>query len=178
MHGRRFRGAGGEHLNRKPRPTHSVFDAPLDAWYAWFGVAAVSIAVFGVAAALPATPAPDAAAAAETVDAVAAGEYPATAEHDLAADEFRLRPRGVAIRNDGGTARASFAFGPITPTVGDGRLQRVLDGEPPARVFDSATTFQQAIVDARAREPRWRTAPDELRIRQVHWEGIRVTLVG
>lgn len=155
-----------------------MFDVPLDAWYAWFGVAAVSVTAFGVAAAMPATPAPDAAGAADTVDAVAAGEYPATAEHGLAADELRLRPTGLEMRNDGGTARASFAFDPVTPAVHDSRLQRVLDGDPPDRVFDSVTAFQQAIIDARARKPRWQSAPDSIRVRQLHWEGIRVTLVG
>jgi len=155
-----------------------VFDVGLDAWYAWFGIAVASVAAFGVAAAVPATPAPDAAGAADTVDAVAAGEHPATAEHALAADSLRLSATRIGLRSDGGTRTAAFAFGPVTPVRGHDRLERVLAGEPPDRVFESPATFQQAVIDARTGEAGWRPAPERLRIRQVHWEGHRVTLVG
>lgn len=155
-----------------------MFDVPLDALYAWFGVAAVSLAVVGVAAAIPATPVADAADAATTVDAVAAGEHPSTAEHGLAADEMKLTPSRIALRNDRGTRRSTFAFGPVTPVRSDERLGRVLAGEPPDRVFESKTAFQQAMIETRTADPGWERAPERLRIRQVHWGEIRVTLLG
>ena len=40
-----------------------MFEAPLDAWYVWLGLAAVSATAVGVVAGLPAAPPPDAAGA-------------------------------------------------------------------------------------------------------------------
>jgi len=67
-----------------------VFDVPVDSTYVWFGVGAVSLAVFGVAAGLPSAAPPDAAAAAATVDAVAVGPPGAVDHHELRADRIRL----------------------------------------------------------------------------------------
>lgn len=154
-----------------------MFDVPLDAWYAWLGVALASTAVYGAATGIPAVPPPDATGVAATVDDVAASEYPATAERPIAADAIRLGPHRVGLRNDGGTSHAAFAFGPVTPVPDDSRLQAVLHGTPPPDAFESQTAFQQAVIDARTSEPRWRTVDRTLVVRRVTWGGFDVTLV-
>ncbi|WP_435317482.1 DUF7283 family protein [Haloarchaeobius sp. TZWSO28] len=156
-------------------------DLPIDAWYCWVGLAAASLAVAGVAVELPTRPAPDAAAAADTVDAVAAASYPTTAEHPIDASAVRLDTHRLSLRNAGGSAHASFAFGPVVPVTTGTRLHRVATGTPPESVFDSPAAFAEAVAEARAHasagEPRWRPAGSRLLITRVHWEGTNVTLV-
>ena len=154
-----------------------MFDVPLDAWYVWIGLALASVAVFGVVTSLPTAPPPDAAGVADTVDRVAAAEYAATAEHPIDADAVRLRPRGVSLRNDAGTASATFAFGPITPAPPGSDLEAVLHGTPPDRVFDSPVAFRQAVVDARTRDANWHPVERTLLVRRVSLGGYDATLV-
>lgn len=155
-----------------------MFEPNIDGLYTWIGVAAVSVTVLGTAAALPTAPPPDAEGLATTVDAVAGGEYPATAEHGVAADRIRVTDSAVTLAGSGGTRRAAFHFDGVTPVREDRRLERVLDGEHPERVFDSPSAFADATEAAKTAEPSWRSAPDRVRVRQVHWGDIRVTLVG
>ena len=140
------------------------------------GLVVAAAAFVAVAGTLPAQPAPDAAGVADTVDAVAAGESPAGATHEHAAERVRVRGHGIAMRNGGGTARATFAFGPVVPVV-DGLLRRVLDGESPRAVFRDADAFREAVETARDRGPVW-VASEEITVREVSWDGDRVTLVG
>jgi len=154
-----------------------VFDAPIDAWYVWFGTAVAAATMLGVAGSLPTTAPPDATAAANVVDSVAAADAPTTGEAPLDASEVRLGPHRVGLRRGGSAAHASFAFGPVTPVVDGSRLQRVLYGTPPEQVFDSREAFRQALVDARTREPAWRHVGRTLVVRRVVWEGVDVTLV-
>ncbi|WP_128906141.1 DUF7283 family protein [Halorubrum amylolyticum] len=162
-----------------------MFETHLDATYAWIGLAAVSVATAGVAAALPASPPPDAAGVAHTIDSVADGNHPATAEHGLAADRIRLTERVVALDGGGGTARAALHAPRITPvpsggrgTSRDDRLRRVLDGVPPDSAFDDPASFESAAERARTTDRGWRSAPDRLTVRRVHYGGVHVTLVG
>ncbi len=155
-----------------------MFDVPLDAWYAWFGVAAVSLVAFAAVGSLPTAPPPDASGAADVVDSVAASDYPATGEYPLDAAEIRLGPSEVGLRNDAGESEAAFAFGPVTPVVEGSRLQSVLHGVPPRQVFDSKRAFRQAVIEARTREPTWRPVERTLVVRTVAWGGFDVTLVG
>lgn len=155
-----------------------MFDAPVDAWYVWLGLAVASLAVFGSASSLPTTPPPDAAGVADTVDAVAADDYETTAEHPLSASAVRVGPHRIALRNDGGTSHAEFAFGPVTPVARGSRLERVLHGTPVDVAFDDRRAFQQAVVDARTRDPAWRETDRSLVVRRVSWEGQDATLVG
>lgn len=154
-----------------------MFELPVDAWYVWFGVALASVAVFGLVSTFPTGPPPDAAGVAETVDDIAAGNYPATAEHAVSAEHLAVHPNGVRLRGPRGETSSAFAFGPVTPAT-DPRLQRVLAGEPPGDVFESPKAFQQAAVEAGTREPEWRATDGTVRVRQVHWRSVRVTLVG
>ncbi|RDI71231.1 DUF7283 family protein [Halopelagius longus] len=157
-----------------------MLDVPLDSWYAWFGLSLASLALVGAVAGLPTTPPPNATDAAETVDRVAAAEYDATAEHPLDAASVRLGTRRISLRNDAGTAHATFGFGPVTPVpTGDSPLRAVLHGAPPERVFESKAAFQQAIVDARVESDTatWRDVDRTLIVRRTSWEGVDVVLV-
>ncbi|KDS90611.1 hypothetical protein FK85_12220 [Halorubrum saccharovorum] len=162
-----------------------MFEAHLDATYAWLGLALVSVATAGVAAALPASPPPDADGVAHTIDSVADGEHPATAEHGLAANRIRLTERSVALDDGSGTARAPIHAPRITPVPkgrerdpdGDG-LRRILGGVPPDAAFDDPEAFAAAAERSRATDHEWRPAPDQLTVRRVHYGGVHVTLVG
>ncbi|MGQ3328571.1 DUF7283 family protein [Halorubrum sp. FL23] len=162
-----------------------MFETHLDATYAWLGLALVSVAAVGVVAALPASPPPDASGVAHTIDSVAAGEHPATAEHGLAADRIRLTDRSVALGGEGGAAREPLRASRITPVPAERHgasdadgLRRVLGGVPPDAAFDDPEAFAAAAERARARDDEWRPAPDRLTVRRVHYGGVRVTLVG
>ncbi|MDG5775857.1 hypothetical protein VB773_17580 [Haloarculaceae archaeon H-GB2-1] len=155
-----------------------MFDAPVDAWYTWVGVATVSLAVFGVVLGLPAVAPPDAATLAETVDSVASSPYEASATVEVRAERLRLGSTAVVLRNREGTSHATFAYAPVVPVVNSTLLGAVVDGRPPHRVFDSKVAFRTALDRARNRPARWRDAPPELTVRRVTWEGINGTLVG
>ncbi|GAA0244185.1 DUF7283 family protein [Haladaptatus pallidirubidus] len=160
-----------------------MFDAPVDAWYVWLGVAIASLVVFGVAAELPTTPPPDATRAVNTVDSVAGCEYTATAEQPLSAREIKLDSRGLGLRGKGGTAHAAFVSDSVVPVGSvdgskrDTRLRRVLNGTPPDVVFDSPTDFDSAIRDEQNHRAEWMGADSTLRIRCVSWGGVDATLV-
>jgi hypothetical protein len=156
-----------------------MFGPPVESWYLWVGLAVVGAALVGVAVQLPRTSPPDATAVAATVDGVAASPYDAVGEHPLRADAVRLSARRVALRRDGTTARAEFAFGPVVPVPpGEGPLRRVLRGSSPVERFDSGAAFETAIERSRERDPSWRPAPDRLTVRRVSWRGVDATLVG
>lgn len=155
-----------------------MFDAPLDAWYVWLGLAVASGATFTVASAMPAVSPPDAAGAAHTVDRTAASEHAAFGEHPLdSAEEVRIASDTIALRGYGGTAHATLGYGPVTPAIYDERLRAVLRGVPPDRVFDSPRTFFGAVDAAQESAPTWHRT-DRLTARRVTWEGIDAVLVG
>lgn len=154
-----------------------MFDAPLEAWYVWLGLGMVSVTVAGTALSLPTAAPPTPAPVADSIDAVASSPNEARTTVDISADEIRLRPRTVALRTDGGTARARLAFGPVAP-VSDGSLRRVLHGTPPGRVYPSFDAFRDALVDARTTPGEWRSAPETLVVRRVQWGDVDATLVG
>lgn len=156
-----------------------MFGVHADGWYAWLGVAAVGVAVLAVVLGLPTAPPPDAAGAADAVDRTAAAEYGASAAVPLdAARRVVIDPRGIGLRNDAGTTRATFAYGPVTPVGGGGPLRRVLEGAPPGTVFGSAAALRRAAAAARDRDGGWRPVDGPLLVRHVALEGRDVTLVG
>jgi hypothetical protein len=155
-----------------------VFDAPLDTWYVWLGLGAVSLAVAGTVLSFPTASPASTGAVADAVDTVAASDYQARDEVTLPAGEMRLGPRTFALRTDATTAQARFAYGPVIPVQGDGRLRRVLRGSRPEAIFDDQQDFERALVSTRRPEPRWRETPAELTIRRVAWGDVDATLVG
>jgi len=95
-----------------PGPPSPVdLESPADAWYVWLATALVSVAIAGLVLQLPSQPPPDAAKAAETVDRVVASEYSAAGTYRHDADEVRFGPERIALRNDGGTDRATVGYG-------------------------------------------------------------------
>ncbi|MFB6108843.1 MAG: hypothetical protein ABEJ82_08400 [Haloplanus sp.] len=155
-----------------------MLDVPVDAWYTWLGLSIASVALVGVGAALPTAPPPAAADAAATVDRTAATRYDATAEQPLDATAVRVGPAELGLRNDAGTTHAAYAFGPVTPTRTNGRLDAVLRGAPPDARFDGPAALCRAASAARDRPPRWRAVDGPLLVRHVHWGECDVTLVG
>jgi hypothetical protein len=150
---------------------------PTDAMPIWFGLCLVSVLFLGLAIEVPTAPPPDAAAAATTVDAVAVSEYPTTAAHPTPATAVRVGPKRLALRSDGGTAHATFAYGPVTPAANPD-LRRVLRGIPPARVFEDPAAFRVALERSRNRTPAWRPLDGRLLVRRVSWGEVNATLVG
>lgn len=155
-----------------------MFDAPIDATYAWLGLTLVATLVFGLAVRVPAAPPPDAAGVAATVDSVVASPYPATAEHPVAAESVRIRPHRVALRNGGGSAHAPITAGPVTPVDDGTALADVLRGTPPESAFDSPAEFRRALERERNETQPWEPATGAVLVRSVTWEGVDATLVG
>lgn len=155
-----------------------MFDVPIDSWYAWLGVAAVSVIAFGTAASLPTAPPPDATSVADAVDRTAASQYGATAEVPIDAGQLRLGRQQIGLRNGAGSSHASFAYGPVAPASDDPRLDAVLRGAPPAREFDSPAALSAAGADAGTNDPVWRSATGTILVRHVTWGGVDVTIVG
>lgn len=155
-----------------------MFDAPIDAWYTWLGVAAVSVLTLGTAVSIPAAPPPDAATAADAVDRTAASQHPATAEIPVDADRLRLQPHQIGLENDAGTAHASFAYGPVTPVPKDSRLDAVLRGAAPSQEFESPAALRAASTSADSTSARWRSSDGMVLVRHVSWAGVDITLVG
>ncbi|ELZ86647.1 hypothetical protein C453_05899 [Haloferax elongans ATCC BAA-1513] len=182
-----------------------MLDVPFESMYTLVALSVGATLLVGVVAGLPTTPAPDAQGVAETIDDVAVAEYDATAEVPLGAAEIRLDPQRIGLRNDGGVAHATLAFGPVTPATLDSRLGAVATGAAPSTVFDSPAAFRKAAAESRevatvtrevataTRETAtatrdataathetgrsWRSAPESLVVRHVTWEGVDVTIV-
>lgn len=155
-----------------------MFDAPIDAWYVWLGVAAASLVIAGVALSAHSTPAPATGSVADTVDATAAESYGATGVHPIRADAVRLSSHQIALERDDQTASATFEAGPVTPVTPETTLWKIVTGAPPEQVFDSPDDFQDAIEQAQAREPAWRTPTNRLVVRSLVWGDVEATLVG
>lgn len=160
------------------RPPSRVFDVPIDGWYAWLGVAAVSVLALGLTTTLPSTPPPQAAPAAEAIDRTAASDYDATAEIPVDARQVRLGRHQVGLRNDAGSTHASLSYGPVISARSDPRLEAVLYGESPSRAFESAAAFEAAVEATRDEEPNWKPIEGPILVRRVFWRGVDVTLVG
>ena len=155
-----------------------MFEVPLDAWYVWIGLAVVSSTTLGVVGLLPSAPPPDASGSARTVDSVAASDHAAVGRHPLSnAEAVRLGADSISLRGAGGTAHAAFGYGPVTPVVGDPKLDAVLRGKPPTRVFETFDAFERRAARARRDAPQWRGA-SELVVRRVNSGGSDVVLAG
>lgn len=155
-----------------------MFDVPIDGWYTWLGVATVSVIALGTATSLPTTPPPDAASVADAIDRTAASHHEATAEIPVDARQLRLGRRRIGLRNDAGTAHASFAYGPVVPVDEASQLDAVLRGSPPSREFDSPAEIRAARADARTAPFVWQPVDGIVLVRHIVWNGLDVTLVG
>lgn len=162
-------------------------EAPVDAWYVWFAVALLSVSIGGVALSLPSEPAPDADRAVNAIEEGTTSSYNVSASYDHDADEVRIDTIRLAMRNDGGTDRATLAFGNMTPVLehpDEAEAQRGIDvalGEDPSNEFDNASEMAEwaaEISDATEDSAgEWRPANDVLHVRTVNWGETRVTFV-
>ena len=150
-------------------------EAPVDAWYVWLGVAAVSIGLAGLALSVPSTPPPDATTAANTIEETAASPTEATGEYDHDGTEARIGERRLWLRADGTQNTARIAYGRMVPVSGDEQLRAVLDGDDATSVYDhnadrdAWAAFHGDVEDARdrAEDPEWRPADGTVRVRTV-----------
>lgn len=155
-----------------------MFEAPIDAWYIWLGLAAVSATTVGVVTGMPTAPPPDASGAVETVDRIAASEHGTVAEHPLPnTRSMRIGTDTISLRGPGGTTSGLIGYGPVTPASSNSSLDDVLHGTPPQAVFDSPAAFKRAAVTERTHRPEW-TETDRLVVRHVTWGTTDVVLVG
>jgi hypothetical protein len=157
------------------------WEAPADAWYVWFGVGLVSFAFAGIALSLSTVPPPDAAAAANTIDEAASTRHGATLTYEHDADEFRIGPKQLQLRNEGGESSATIAFGTITLVRYDGSLEAILHGDDPSEHFASQAAFEREAEEVQEQMlndvETWRQANGEVTVRTVTWGDVRVTLV-
>jgi len=153
-----------------------MFETPADALYVWVGLSLVSLAAVGVAVQLPTAAPPDAVGLAETVDAVAESDYPATAEYPSRADRVRIGTDRVWLRNDGGRTAATLVADAV-PARTD-RLRRVLHGADPEQEYESRAAFETALREAREADAEWRRTDGTVVVRRLYWGDRGVILVG
>ena len=160
------------------------FEAPVDAWYVWVGVAIASVTFAGIALSLPSQPPPDAAEAANTIDEIGASSYNTSATYEHDADEVKIDVKRIGMRNEGGTEWASIAFGQMTPVRAHSNPEKGLDivyGAEPSSVFSTPSAMQSYAETARNTAVKsggeWHQGDGKLRVRRVHWGGVSVTFV-
>jgi len=160
------------------------FEAPVDAWYVWMGVAVVSLSIAGVALSLPTTAPPDANAAANTVDSVGSKPYTASATYEHDADQYWASNETILLRNDGGTTRATIRFGLMAPAWPKDDLRDVVYGASPEDVYGAGNLddFKRDVQAARRAawdgdDRVWAPASGELTARKVTWGEYSVVLV-
>lgn len=156
-------------------------EAPMDAVYVWLGAGIVSVTLAGAALGLPGTPPPDANAAANAIDEVASSTYGGSATYEHDATLYWVDGHRIAMKNDGGVAKATVNYGVLTPVDGSPGLRQVLQGTDPRAVFASESSFNLTARVARnnvdSADPDWREADGKLYVRTVIWGDVRVTLV-
>ena len=157
------------------------FEAPMDAWIVYIGVAIVSSTMLAIALGFTGTPAPDADAAANTIDLTSSSSVSSVAEYEHDADSFWLDRQQIVLRNEGGTSRATIAFGSMTPAYYDERLIEVLHGSSVQEEFDDSDDFLKIVDDAQQHSadnrPDWQSATGVLRAKKVVVNGEDVILV-
>lgn len=154
-----------------------MFGLPADAGWIWLGLLVGSAAMFGVVADLQAAP-PDAERVAGAVDEVAASDHHASGSVAVDAESIELGPRSVSLRGPGGTAHATFEYGPVTPVKPGSDLDSVLEGQPPGRVFDTPEAFADALDRATETDGGWQAVESPVTIRRVRYGGVDGVLVG
>lgn len=155
-----------------------MFDPPLDAPPVLVALTIVAASTLGVATTLAPTPPSDASTLAAAVDRAAASPAPTAGRHATTADAVKIEPLRIRTRDGVGEHAAIFATGRVTPVQPDSRLARVLDGDQPAAVFQTAVDLEIAARYARENPPGWQHEPAQIRVRHVTWGEVDVTLVG
>ncbi|TYT62742.1 DUF7283 family protein [Natrialba swarupiae] len=124
-------------------------EAPVDAWYVWFGVSAASVVIAGVVLGLPTGPPPDANGVGNSIDRIAGSPYSASTVHEHDADELRLQEgTTLELRNEHGRAHSSLAYGNVVLVTGDERLENVTYGDSFGDEFEAE--LERDDIDATA----------------------------
>lgn len=157
------------------------FEAPMDAWIVYVGVGIVSSTMLVITFGFTGIAAPDADAAANAIDTVGDSSVSASAEYEHDATSFWVDQQQIVLKNEGGTRRATIAFGEITPAYYDERLVEVLYGSVVTEEFSSPGEFLATVNEAQQHSadnrPDWQSAKGVVRAKKVVIGGEHVILV-
>ncbi|GAB7018730.1 DUF7283 family protein [Halostagnicola bangensis] len=152
-------------------------EAPADAWYVWFAVSIVSIAMVGIALGLPTGPPPDANEAANTIERTTGGAYETSSAYEHDANEMKIDGPTISLRNEHGTAHSSLSYGAVVPVTGNERLENITSGtsfetEYAEEISDPSIGATEAFFDdienVRADNTgEWISAPGEMQVQAV-----------
>ncbi|MFB6135112.1 MAG: hypothetical protein ABEJ55_09000 [Halanaeroarchaeum sp.] len=152
---------------------------PIDTPIIWVGLLVISATVLGSVLALPVVPPPDADRVAAVVDSVAASDRTGGREVPISAtQQIKVDATTVSLRGRGGTAHATFYYGPVVPVTPTGPLQPVLHGAPPQTAFRNPTAFEQSLNRAGSAGGEWERAIGPLVVRRVSFGEVNGVLVG
>lgn len=154
-----------------------MLETPADTPWIWIGLTLASAVMLGVVMGIP-NAAPNADRVATAVENVAASEHPGGATVELRAAEIRIAPTALELRGSGGRSHAPIRYGPVTPVHPDSTLARVLEGHAPERLYQSPTSFSEALAAAQADSPTWQPTGEQLQIRQVQYGEVNGVLIG
>jgi hypothetical protein len=154
------------------------FEAPMDAWIVYVGVATVGVAILGVALGFSPIPPPDATAAANAIDSAGGSEIGGITTYEHDAESFWLDRQQIALKNDGGTSKATIAFDTMTGVYYDDseQLADVLYGTPIDTVFSDASdpdrAFLAAVAEAQikaaSKRGEWKSAQGTVRAKKIN----------
>ncbi len=113
------------------------FEAPVDAWYVYLGVALTSMVFAGIALSLPSTPPPDAQQAANSIDGATGSEYTASATYEHDAATVTVDHETITMANDHGESHASVSYGSVVPVNGYDRLENITKGQSVDAAFEA-----------------------------------------
>lgn len=156
------------------------FEAPMDAWIVYVGVATVAGAVLGVSFGFSPIPPPDANAATNAIDSVGGSTVSGSTTYEHDAESFWLDRQQLALRNEGGTAKATIAFGTMTGVhyADSDRLADVLYGTPIDEAFSGENpdrAFLRAVGEAQLQAAgdrgEWKATEGKIRVRKVVIDG-------
>lgn len=168
----------GTGLQQIPQRDGAMLGPPVDGIYVFIALTLASLAVLTVVLAFPGGNQPDGSKLADTIEIVSMGPTPATGTVTVHADTIQITPESIAVARDGETDTVPVPDESITPVQPGTALETVLDGEPPATVYDSEGSFRQDVQDAASEPYPWRSPDSDLRVRATSYGDTHAILVG
>ncbi|WP_137288924.1 DUF7283 family protein [Natronorubrum halophilum] len=163
------------------------WEAPADAWYVWFAVSIISLAMVGVVLGLPTGPPPDADRAANAVEGTSGSSYEAASTYGHDAEAIKIDGKTIEMRNEHGTDRSSIRYGQVVVVNGDDRLERLVYGSDFETEFeseiddpheDAVTVFMDRVANAEeTNADEWLPVTDDLTVRRVTVEPDEMTSI-
>ncbi|AXR81641.1 DUF7283 family protein [Natrarchaeobaculum sulfurireducens] len=133
------------------------FEAPADAWYVYVAVVIISVSFAGIVVGISSMPPPDAQQAANAIETATGSEYASSASYEHDADVVTIDRQTITMKNEYGTAHASFSYGTVVPVNGHDRLENVTGGQSFGAAYDDelddphtdgTATFFEEIAEA------------------------------